>query len=413
MTDVALARTAEPRELTERVFTDEPDSSGLMRRLLGVNEITLAPHERSLLAVTDLEDLLLPDVVDAPGDTLALNGAGESARWGAKSAAPCCATLLGNVYRQEAASVVHGNAGVAAPPGDLPPEAARELLAGAVLELARTGAGGDPSVDLLARLDQEPTGTGTVDIEMELVTLAAAYRLGPLRPWSSATWSSSGNRGVGEDTLWSWSPLIDLGLDGGVVVDNDLPMTLTSMDAEEIVSMEEKDIRRATSSQSYGSRSRLRLWRPRSGGKTPLSTTKRWRCSRGVVTWRSPGYACAGFWRFIDPELLGWGTNHGPMRSRRETVLRQSVLMAMGTPPPVRVGPDDAGAVPRVMEASCPVRRRGCVTPLSTERSISTEKLTTGGSSQPRPGRFWQSPVSKACWASSAPRSRESSSRTA
>ena len=71
LTDVALARTAELCELTERVFTDEPDSSGLMRRLLGVNEITLAPHERSLLAVTDLEDLLLPEVVDAPGDTLA------------------------------------------------------------------------------------------------------------------------------------------------------------------------------------------------------------------------------------------------------------------------------------------------------------------------------------------------------
>ncbi|MGA9597328.1 MAG: hypothetical protein WBV06_14300, partial [Acidimicrobiia bacterium] len=341
LTDVALARTAELCELTERVFTDEPDSSGLMRRLLGVNEITLAPHERSLLAVTDLEDLLLPDVVDAPGDTLArrvanLLGGDEERRTVLRD-------IARNVYRQRS-SVVHGNAGAAAPAGDLPPEAAVQLLAGAVLELARTGAGGDPSVDLLARLDQEPTGTGTVDIEMEPATLAAAYRLGPLRPWSSATWSSSGNRGLGEDTLWSWSPLIDLGLDGGVVVDNDLPMTLTSMDAEEIVSMEEKDIRRDFIAK-------LRLEEPVAALATSVGRQDAFVDDETValLTRRRDlavaGLRMCGFSAFIDPELLGWYMYHGLMRSRRETVLRQSVLMAMGTPPPVRVGPGDAGAV--------------------------------------------------------------------
>ncbi len=193
-------------------------------------------------------------------------------------------------------------------------------------------------------------------------------------PW----WSVSTTLGVSldppEGTLMSWSPLVGLGYQGEPTGSRELGVAMMELTAEEVVSLEHQDVRRDFAGE-------LRLEGIAIAG---LSIPAR---AAGDLTLNPSlvdpllrrrdlavaGLRLEGFDAFVDPELFGWCVFDGPARHRRETALRQSVLMGLGNDPRQAVTPEsqpalgdawrllaayeDAGAIPDI-EAALGLFRR-------------------------------------------------------
>ena len=149
-----------------------------------------------------------------------------------------------------------------------------------------------------------------------------------------------------EGELLSWAPLVGLGYEGDQVAEAGLATALVTLNAREVVSMEEKDIRRDFISS-------LELTEDSIAGlaaaaPSPGSGMLDAEVVAGLVRRRDlavTGLRLLGYDGFDDPELLGWYVYDGSMRHRRETVVRQSVIMGLGRSPEQSVGAVEVGAL--------------------------------------------------------------------
>ena len=142
----------------------------------------------------------------------------------------------------------------------------------------------------------------------------------------------------------SWSPLAGLAYEGPPVWHDALGVHLTAMGSDAVVAMEEKDIRRdfIAKVRLGDPIAALAVVSPHAGSMvdeehvSPLTRVR----DLAVV-----GLRLAGLDAFVDPELLGWYVYDGSLRYRRETVLRQSIIMRIDAPGIVSIDPAALGRV--------------------------------------------------------------------
>ncbi len=288
-----------------------------MQQLMASTDAGLGPGDRLVLAVSALEGLLLADVRSGQQDAFAarvtdLLGAGME-------------SVARAAYRARSRAVHEGPE--AADP-TVPAGAAEQLLADVLI--ASTAQGDEPRPDPATARGQAP-----------------GQRLLPRPAWMSGTVSAGIDLSAPEGHTVSWSPLVGLTYDGPPLA-TPCGAGLATLSPAEIVSMEEKDIRRdfiakfqtlelpvaglavvAETGDAVGLDDDLmeRLLRPRD-----LTVA---------------GLRIAGLDGFTDPELLGWYAYQGHLRHRRETVFRQTGLMGFGRDDQVRL---DAPLLAQVQE---------------------------------------------------------------
>jgi hypothetical protein len=327
LSDDDLARVAAFVPMARWALADET-LSPVLRRLLMCGDITLTQVERMLLAVTAAEDLLLPDVATESGDRFArrlsnLLGHDDAHRTAIKA-------LARDLYRLRSAVMHSDDQGDERVRTDFPPGAAEQILAGTIEAACHALHGGTDIERLRQDLD---AGPALVHPSLR-VPLAPppgqgqAYRLGPRQPWFSATFSSSASLAPPEGAMASWSPLVGLSLETDELRHLELGVRMAMVPAAALVNMEEKDIRRdfIAKTRMAGPVATLEVLAPAIEGvldETDVLPLTRVR-DLAVV-----GLRLAGYPAFIDPELAGWYVYVGHMRHRRETVLRQSVIMAI------------------------------------------------------------------------------------
>lgn len=315
-----------------------PDIGPALRQLLDTADVSLSPSERLLLAVAAIENLLLPDVTVDSGDVFARRLSNLLGLDGAHRAA--LFDIARDLHRRRSA-VIHADTGKANRI-ELPPATAEQLLAGAI-EAASPEAASGLAIDAIrTQLDERGTSR-TPPLALPVSDppgVAPAYRLGPRNAWFAGTFSSTGSLSSPAGTIVSWSPLVGMKHQGDVISHPDLGVHLTAMASDAVVGMEEKDIRRdfISSVRLDEPLAALAVIAPHEGSMVdeghvlPLTRLR----DLAVV-----GLRLAGYRAFIDPELLGWYVYEGNLRHRRETVLRQSIIMAMGSARPTSIGVED------------------------------------------------------------------------
>jgi hypothetical protein len=317
----------------------------ILRQLLATSDVSLSPTDRLTLAVAALEAALLPEIRTGLTETFArrlsmLVGSSDDER-------AAVAALGRRLYRLRSAAL-HGESvadGARTRPERAHLEAERLLAdaVGAIWDRAEAGTSLDRlRQELDAASFERRESAATRD---RTAVSAGDERLHPVPPWVSGTFTEGVCLAAPEGLLLSWSPLVGLGYDGNSV-DSDLAVRLLPLDGREIVSMEEKDVRRdfiASVGMGGESVAGLATVAP-SDGSGVLDETVIGRLMRrrdlAVVGLRLRGYD-----EFQDPELLGWYVYDGVMRHRRETVLRQSVLLGLGREPNQLLGADELPGV--------------------------------------------------------------------
>jgi hypothetical protein len=365
--DAAVALAAALVDPVSRSL-DGPELGPPLHQLLASAEPALTPGDRLTLTVAALEAMLLPEVRSGLGETFGrrlanlVGGAGTEA-------------VARDLYRARSASV-HGKPARHAAAA-VPPACGEQLLAAAIVAAGRALGAGLPLDALRERLDAGPLEGGPPPAAVPLAEppgRAPDERLLIAEPW----WSVSTTLGVSldppEGTLMSWSPLVGLGYRGEPTGSRDLGVALMELTADEVVSLEHKDVRRDFASQLRFEGiaiAGLSIPEPAAGDLTlhPSLVEPLLRRRDLAVA----GLRLEGFDAFVDPELFGWCVFDGPARHRRETVLRQSILMGLGRDPAQAVTPEsqaalgdtwrllaayeDAGAAPD-MEAALGLLRR-------------------------------------------------------
>jgi hypothetical protein len=283
-------------------------------QLLATSEPTLSPAERLVIAVSALEGLLLPEVRSGLQDTFATRVAGVLGPWADAPAR--------DLYRARSRAV---HDGADAAEARISPGAAEQMLADVLI----ASQGGPPAPDPATG----PPAAAPPDHPMGVRVrgFAPTERLLPRPPWWSATMSTAVDLAPPAGHVLSWSPLVGLTFQGAA---RPIPggCTLVDMTAQEIISMEEKDIRRdfiARLTVEDVPVAGLAVVAPHTLGAPlddPLMADLLGRRDLAVA-----GLRLAGLAGFTDPELLGWYAYEGSLRHRRETVLRQTVLMRLGS----------------------------------------------------------------------------------
>ncbi len=292
-----IQRAADLVPVVQRVLADERLAPSLAQ-LLTTTESTLTPGDRLVLAVSALEGLLLPEVRTGLQDTFAERittllgtGAEERAR---------------SVYRARSRAIHGGRARADDPVTTALPE---QLLADVIVASEGT----------LPPAAQERRG------------FASENRLLPRPAWSSATFHTGVDLSSREGQIVSWSPVIGLTYDGEGA-DTGCGAVVLPFSTQEIISMEHKDLRRDFAAKfaldpisvaGFG----VFAEAPESFDVNEALVARMLRPRNLAVA----GLRLVGLREFVDPELLGWYLYQGTLRHRRETVLRTTALMALGS----------------------------------------------------------------------------------
>jgi hypothetical protein len=346
----AVARAA---GLVERMSwaLEHPDVGPIVRQLLATTEVALSPTDRLTLAVVALEAALLPEITSGLTETFArrlanLLGTDDAQRARIHAEAR---TLYG--LRSATLHGAEGGSASAAALGPRPHVDAERLLAAAVEAICEGVAAGTPLDSLRQEIDSGPPAgrTAPPPASEDAVPGAPDERLHPARPWFSGTLTVGLSLASPEGVLLSWSPLVGLGYEGDEVAEAGLKTPLLTLTADEVVSMEQKDIRRDFISSLVLTEQPIAGLA--AGAPSEGSAALDEQVIRGLTRRRDlavAGLRLRGYDAFDDPELLGWYVYDGVIRHRRETVLRQSVMMGLGRPPEQRIA---AGDVAGVLEA--------------------------------------------------------------
>lgn len=297
VSDDDLVRAASLVPVVRRLAEDAA-LTAVLRQLMAAADAGLGPADRLVLAVSALEGLLLPDVRSGQQDAFALRVT--------ELLGPGLAPVARAAYRARSRAI-HDGPEAAGP--EIPAAAAEQLLADVLL----ASAGAPDLPDPTAPRGASPQG-----------------RLLPRAAWVSGTVTTGIDLTPPAGHTVSWSPLVGLTYDGAMLA-TPLGAGLTTLSPAEIVSMEEKDIRRDFIAKFQT------LDQPVAGLAVLAETGDGVTLDGDLMTQllrprdlTVVGLRIAGFDGFTDPELLGWYVYQGSLRHRRETAFRQTVLMGLG-----------------------------------------------------------------------------------
>jgi hypothetical protein len=311
-----------------------PDLAAPLHALLDSAGPTLGSRERLVVATIALEALLMPE---ARTDL----------------AATFCARLtnvLGGDPAVTALARTLYDARSAALHGDEPREAARvrecatrsiaqQLLAAAVLSVGPAILEGREIEEIRSGLEggEAPANGIATPHQFPLPDppAPAPSRLEHTTPSSvTAVFAPGGVMHADEGQYLSWSPLIGLGAAAPVVAPP-LGFFVDSLSVEELMEMEERDIRRDFVAQLRGECPLHSVIGLHGSGHFDLDELRHRR--HDAVT----ALRLAGFWTFKDPSLLGWYVYEETIRTRIPTVLRQSVLLGLAREPAQQITDGD------------------------------------------------------------------------
>ncbi len=298
--------------------------------LLAASSPLLNDSEQTTLAVMALEALLAPEVRSGSRAEFAtrisrLLGVDDPDRAALKRIAQ-------GLYDARSASV-HGR--VADVPG-LVDGSGPQLLAAAVCELIKTGAT-EPLAEARTALETPDHAfrPGTPVPENPPPVRRPRERLH--RGWSPVVAGVSGNVDMTapKGSYMSWSPLIGLSTATDFAIGPPPCPVILPLNAEELLSMEERDIRRDHAAELYGHGQPAAVLlvgrKAQPGCELEIGEADRTAMlrERDLVT---VALRCAGFTAFTDPDLLGAYLYAGSLRLRLPTILRQTILLQMRAP---------------------------------------------------------------------------------
>lgn len=323
-----------------------------LSNLVSTSAPVLSSSQKLTLAVIALEALLLPEVKSGLGATFARRVAALLA---ADSQHRATIEHIARQLYDSRSAGLHGG-------GPQSPQEAEEatqrayaqqLLSAAIVALTGKLNSQTSLEQLRAALDGDSLSYGdSTDRNLPLADppgWTPENRLGPPESHFSVGWSSEVDMTAPEGSIISWSPLIGL---GAKTLTNETSLKFGSgefsapilmpMSGSEILSMEDKDIRRDFVAElrvhSEPVAGILAGMRPDEGVDLASSTTQLLsQRDQAVLTLR-----LAGFSAFVDPEKLGEFVYEGKTRYRRPTVLRQTILEMMRLEPEQQIGPTDA-----------------------------------------------------------------------
>jgi hypothetical protein len=313
-------------------LTKNDELRAAVRTLADATDPSLGPAEQLTLTVMALEELLMPEVRSSLGATFARRLADLFA--------------LDAEHRDQLQNVgrVLYDARSAALHGERPrsPQAAagaarlvygQQFLAGAIETLAARAGGAAGSRPLRLPLADPPA-------------LRPPERL--LHQRTSVAAVMSGQRmEAPEGVVMNWVPLIGLAGDDEFKLDGGPLLLFMPMSGPELVSMEERDIRRDFAAQLYvpGVIRPIACFAAGEKAADPDTAQALFPVLERRRDLAVAALRVAGFDDFHDPELLGTYIFHGFLRYRRPTILRQTLLQMVRQEPAQRITAADA---PRV-----------------------------------------------------------------
>jgi hypothetical protein len=341
----ALQRMVELRELVKHVAA-EPDLAFALRGLLGAGAPVLSLEDQATLCSVTLEALLLPEVRSELAETFAgrvgrlLGGDDEDTRVLERTAALLydarSASLHGSATTPEAAAAI----AVAYP---------AQLLAAAIVELAKRCAGGSSLDAVRSSLDAAPMGAMQRAAHAASSThdgLRAEQRLTPPVRHHPTIVVSGTDTVVGpEDMATLFAPLVGLGCasnDTLWVAGGDGP-SIIALSPSQVLSLEHRDMQRDFAARLHSDEVSIATLCIVIADPDELSdghrTFERLRRLRNTAT---GALRLAGIEDFIDPELLGTYVMKGHRPQREPTILRQTVLERMRHAPGLTLTAADA-----------------------------------------------------------------------
>lgn len=217
---------------------------------------------------------------------------------------------------------------------------AQLLLSQIIKTLAVKAGKGEKLSEILQEADKKPSqaSKGKIGIQPSEIINDSSFKL--LREKVSTTVTiipGTNNATDNERNVLYWSPLLGMATDINFVIPNSSAL-FTFLNTNELISLEDKDIRRDFIAK-FNTSDRLtaslclscNLHQNDSvfiGAKDGILTEFERVRNLLVIVLR-----LAGFKKFIDPELLGNYMYRGSMRYRQASILRLSVLMVLGKEP--------------------------------------------------------------------------------
>ncbi len=273
----------------------------------------LGAAERTVLATMALETLLLSEARSGLSATLErrlahLLGRDDDERQHSRDSARA-------LYKARSASV-HGEA--PAPQGPAGMANGGAWLAAAIIALDRqSSATATPVVDLLPRLDEQPMGEA-----LPLSRPSGEPAL--LRKRTSMVGILAPELASHEDGWLMWAPLPGLLNHQPLALDDELRRLLLSLSGNELLKLEERDIRRDFASVLRMQEDEIAaLYLTLPGDiEDPVDAMARLQQERDLAV---AALRLAGFHDFCDPALAGPVAMHKTIRFRQPSVLRQSV----------------------------------------------------------------------------------------
>jgi hypothetical protein len=328
--EVTAATVARADDLVELVTSAarHPELRAALGALQASAHPSLSADERTTLAVTALESLLLPEVVSGLGATFARRIAMLLSPTAEHGALEKVARAL---YDARSASLHGGSARAiqAAPPGSF--AYGPRLLAAAIETLARAvGEDGDVGA-ICSELDaRAPAGAVAASVADD-VGARATDRLSARPPTFAVGYSLGPTMEARDGTVLSWSPLVGLACDQSVDVSREEGVFLTARNPQAILSMEDKDVRRELGDVALAETTVACLGVARPGelgdATAMLGNLLRVR-DRATAALRLSGFAA-----FTDPELLGSYVFEGRTRTIATSILGPTILRGMAKEP--------------------------------------------------------------------------------
>lgn len=326
------------------VIAAQPDLLAAIKALLGATAPSLSSRDQLILGVRAIEALLLPEIRRGLGSTFAKRLSGLLAR--DETHEKQLHVLARGLYDARSAGI-HAEAPRSPEEARLAAQQAyaQQLLAACIRRLAEELQAGKSIVDQRTALDAPLAhfASGAIVPLANPPGLRKEERL--LRTWCPivATFSSGVDMGAKDGSV-SWSPLIGLKTDDShrLFRGRDFGVALMTLNGDEMVSLEERDIRRDFIGQlQVDAEPASVLW---IGSKdrnqaTTMEGLQPFLRRRDLAT---TALRLAGYSEFYDPELLGVFFYQGSIRTRFPSVFRQTIEHKMMKSAPEQI--DHAGA---------------------------------------------------------------------